>query len=535
MSGHDILLLCTALGGVLMLIALITSKLRMHPFLALLITSVAVGLVSGLSTGDLIDAIEDGAGNTFGNVGLVVALGAMLGRLLSDSGATDRIAQIVIGEHTGRAAPWLVAIAAFVIGIPMFFEVGLVMLLPLLFSIALRIERAGRLKGSGFAWVAIPAIASLSALHGMVPPHPGPLTAISTIGADLGLTMIYGLIAAVPAVILAGPVYARFVAPRLHIRPDAALVEQFTGAAQTAAVPTAAVQAGAAQTSAAQTSEAHSGGSASASKRATGDAAGGVSRLGGAAGLDGAAGGVANVTKDHPDAPVAQPEQHPVSFVVAIIATLIPVVLMLFRTLTATLLSNDSVTGKVAGFVGSPVVAMLIGVLVALVMLGYGRGTKPEQLRKWLGSSLKPIAGILLIIAGGGAFNKVLIASGVGDAIMHMASNWALSAVVLGWVIAALLSVSTGSATVGIVGASGLVAPLAAADPTVNLALLVVAIGSGSIFFNYANHAGFWLVKESFGMTMGETFKTITVVQTIVGLIGLGVTFALSLIVGLPG
>ncbi|KAB1664174.1 GntP family permease [Pseudoclavibacter sp. CFCC 13611] len=504
MSGHDILLLCTALGGVLMLIALITSKLRMHPFLALLVTSVAVGLVAGLSTGDLIDAIEDGAGNTFGNVGLVVALGAMLGRLLSDSGATDRIAQIVIGEHTGRAAPWLVAIAAFVIGIPMFFEVGLVMLLPLLFSIALRIERAGRLKGSGFAWVAIPAIASLSALHGMVPPHPGPLTAISTIGADLGLTMIYGLIAAVPAVILAGPVYARFVAPRLHIRPDAALVEQFTGTAQT---------------SAAQTVEAHVGGSASASKRATGDAAGGV----------------ANVTKDHEDAPVAQPEQHPVSFVVAIVATLIPVVLMLFRTLTATLLSNDSVTGKVAGFVGNPVVAMLIGVLVALVMLGYGRGTKPEQLRKWLGSSLKPIAGILLIIAGGGAFNKVLIASGVGDAIMHMASNWALSAVVLGWVIAALLSVSTGSATVGIVGASGLVAPLAAADPTVNLALLVVAIGSGSIFFNYANHAGFWLVKESFGMTMGETFKTITVVQTIVGLIGLVVTFALSLIVGLPG
>lgn len=174
-----------------------------------------------------------------------------------------------------------------------------------------------------------------------------------------------------------------------------------------------------------------------------------------------------------------------------------------------------------AAFLGNPLVAMLLGVLFAAVTLVLARGGDAEKLRDALGKSLKPIAGIMLIIAGGGAFQQVLTSAKVGDAIVHLTHQFAFPPLVLGWLIAMLLSVSTGSATVGIVGAAGLLAPLAGADPSLNLPLLALSIGCGSLFFNYANHAGFWMVKESFGMTMGEATKTISVVQSIVSVVGL--------------
>ena len=176
---------------------------------------------------------------------------------------------------------------------------------------------------------------------------------------------------------------------------------------------------------------------------------------------------------------------------------------------------------------------MFIGVLYALITLGYLRHSDTKKLRASLGASLKPIAGIMLIIAGGGAFGQVLEDSGVGRAIVHLADNFSLSAILMGWLVAALLSISTGSATVGIVGATNLLYPLLQADPSINKELLTVAIGSGSLFFNYVNHGGFWLVKESFGMSMGETFKTITVVQSIVGLCGLIMTLLLNYVINL--
>lgn len=355
------------------------------------------------------------------------------------------------------AIPWLVALAAFVIGIPMFFEVGLVILLPFIFSIAQRLRRAGRLRGSAFAWVIVPAIAALATMHGMVPPHPGPLTAIATLKANLGLSMVYGLIAAVPAIILAGPVYARFIAPRLDIQPDQALIDEFT-------------------------------------------------------------------TKDE-DAD----RRPPVPLFTAFLCALSPVLLMLLRTIAELALPKGSSLVAVASFLGDPTIAMLVGVLLAVLLLGVGRGTRAAEVRSQLGASLKPVAGILMIIAAGGAFKQVLVDAQVGTAILHLVTGWSVSPLLLGWVVAALLSVSTGSATVGIVGASGLLAPVLAGDPDINGALLVVAIGSGSIFFNYANHAGFWLVKESFGMDMGQTFKTITMVQTIVGVVGLAAVLVMGM------
>jgi gluconate:H+ symporter, GntP family len=468
LSESDIQLLLTALGGVALLVALIVTRIRLHPLIALLVVSLAVGIAAGMDIDSIAGATVTGAGHTLGVVGIVIALGAMLGKILADSGVTEAIADSILRRSSDKGLPWAMALAAFVVGIPMFFEVGLVVLLPLIFSVARKLESKGTVKGSPYVLIGVPVIAGLASLHGMVPPHPGPLTAIATLKTSVGPTMVYGFISAIPAVILAGPMYARFISPRMSVRPDQALLDQFTSSSR----PTSSTAATSTTTS----------------------------------------------------TPIG----------IGILAVLMPAILMLANTLGETLLPKNSWGAKVTAFLGDPLIAMLAGVLFASVTLVYLRGGSTEKLRDALGASLKPIAGILLIIAGGGAFQQILVKAKVGDAIVHLTQHFSLPPLLLGWLIAMLLSVSTGSATVGIVGAAGLLAPLATADPSLNLPLLALAIGSGSLFFNYANHAGFWLVKESFGMTMGEATKTISVVQSIVALVGLGMVLLLNLFPALP-
>ena len=449
MSSFDIQLLLTALVSVLVLVALIVSRIRMHPLLALLIVSIGVGFATGMEPTAIVKNLTDGAGKTLGAVGVVIALGAMLGKILADSGTTERLANAILNRTSPRMIPWTMTLVAFIIGIPMFFEVGLVVMLPLIFSVARKLEGQERFKGSAYVYVGVPVISALAAMHGMVPPHPGPLTAIASLKTTVGPTMIYGFLAALPAMILGGPLYGAFIAPRMTTRPDEALLEQFTAVRQA-------------------------------------DAGHSVPGVG-----------------------------------LGVLAALLPAVLMLLHAVAEMLLPKTSPLMHVAAFLGNPLVAMLLGVLFAAVALVLARGGDAEKLRDGLGKSLKPIAGIMLIIAGGGAFQQVLTSAKVGDAIVHLTHQFAFPPLVLGWLIAMLLSVSTGSATVGIVGAAGLLAPLAGADPSLNLPLLALSIGCGSLFFNYANHAGFWMVKESFGMTMGEATKTISVVQSIVSVAGL--------------
>ncbi len=449
MSSSDIQLLLTALASVLVLVALIVSRIRMHPLLALLIVSIGVGFATGMEPVAIVKNLSNGAGKTLGAVGVVIALGAMLGKILADSGTTERLANAILSHTSARMIPWAMTLVAFVIGIPMFFEVGLVVMLPLIFSVARKLESQERFKGSAYVYVGVPVISALAAMHGMVPPHPGPLTAIATLKTTVGPTMIYGFIAALPAMIFSGPLYGAFISPRMTTRPDEALLEQFTTTRQEAA------------------------------------------------------------------------GRNPPSVGLGVLAALLPALLMLVHAGAEMLLPKGSSAMRVAAFLGDPMVAMLLGVLFAAFTLVLMRGGDAEKLRDAMGKSLKPIAGIMLIIAGGGAFQQVLTSAKVGDAIVQLTHQFSLPPLALGWLIAMLLSVSTGSATVGIVGAAGLLAPLAGADPSLNLPLLALSIGCGSLFFNYANHAGFWMVKESFGMTMGEATKTISVVQSIVSVVGL--------------
>ncbi|SIQ49244.1 GntP family permease [Pseudacidovorax sp. RU35E] len=459
MTSTDIRLLSTAFVSVVALVVLIVTKPRLHPLLALLIVSLGAGLATGMPLDKLMQSIVGGAGKTLGAVGLVVALGAMLGKLLADAGVTETLANAILDRASRRMLPWAMAGVAFVIGIPMFFEVGLVVLLPLIFGVARKLEAQREGSGSAYVYVGVPVIAALAAMHGMVPPHPGPLTAIATLKTSVGATMIYGFIAALPAIVLAGPVYGAFIAPRMTVRPDEALVAQYAPAA---------------------------------------DAAQDAAR-----------------------------RRRLPSLGLGVLTALAPALLMLGHAAGEVLLPKGSSLLHALAFLGHPVTAMLLGVVLAMVALRPG---SPEAMRTALGSSLKPIASVLLIIAGGGAFQQVLTDAHVGDAIVHMSRQLSLSPLVLGWLISMLLSVSTGSATVGIVGAAGLLAPLGAADPSLNLPLLALAIGCGSLFFNYANHAGFWLVKESFGMSMGEATRTISVVQSIVAVVGLVMVLLLNLL-----
>lgn len=479
MTSHTWWLLLILTVAIAALIYLINGRLRVHPFVALIVVTVATGLVAGEPVADLTGSIEEGAGGTLGDVGVTLALGAMLGRLLSDSGATDAIARALVGRASPRGLPWLVGAAAFVIGIPMFFEIGLIVLLPLIFSVARRMEERGGANGSPYVLLGVPAIASLSTLHGMLPPHPGPLTAMTGLHADLGLTLLVGFVCAVPTVILSGPVYARWIAPRLPgVRPDAALVAQFTGAE------------GAAGT-----------------------------RHAPATGADGSGA--------RPDTGGGPRKGVPTGLAVA--AVLVPVVLMLLRTLAETVLDEDGGLAAALAFAGEPLVAMLAGLLFALGVTLVRGGRSGEEIRESLTGSLKSVAAILLIIGGGGAFKQVLQDSGIGDAIASAAEGAHVSVILLGWLIALLLSLTTGSATVGIVSATGIVAPLIGGNGGLEASLLVVAIGAGSIGLNYVNHAGFWLVKESFGMDLTQAAKTQTAVQTLVSVFGLGMALLLSL------
>ncbi len=475
MSGHAWFLIVVLVASITVLITLINSRMRFHPFVALVVVAVAAGIAAGMSASDIASSIQDGAGGILGNVGLTLAFGTMLGRLMADSGAVEQIATAIVERSSTRALPLMMTVAAFVMGIPMFFEVGLIVLLPLVFSVAEAVRRERPAVRSPYVILVIPTVAALATLHGMLPPHPGPLVAVDGLHADLGKTIVVGLVCAVPTVLLAGPIFARFMSSRVTLEPDAEIVAQFTHpvTARSASV------------------------------------AGGGAPVGADAGGSG---------------------RTRVPTTTALCAIGVPVILMLFRTVAEIVCGKDDPVLEVATLVGTPVVAMLLGFLFALFFIAFRQGRKGEEIRQSVSDSLKPIVGILMIIGGGGAFNGVLENSGIGDAVAAAASHLHIGTIILAWLLALLLSASTGSATVGIVSSTGIIAPLVTADGPWYVALVVVAIGAGSMGLNYVNHAGFWLVKESFGMTMSQAVRINTSVMTLVSVIGLGAVLILSLV-----
>lgn len=436
-SDNPSRLVIAALLGVATIVVLITVT-KLHPFLSLMFGSVVMALAAGVPLISTFDSFTSGLGSTIGGVGVLVVLGAMIGELLIKSGGADRIVDTIIGRAKVSMLPWAMALIAFIIGIPLFFEVGVVLMIPVVMMVARRMKLP-------VIAIGIPALAGLSALHAFVPPHPGPLLAIDALGANLGLTLGIGLLVAIPTVILAGPVAARFMVRYVPI--------------------------------------------------------------------------MAPETFDAGNTEI--PENERPSFGSALTIILIPVGLMLLNAVVE--VGGWTIPGlnDLVAFFGQPIVALLSAVLYGIFAFGIFKGKKLQEVSDVIGGSFAPIASILLIVGAGGGFKQTLVDSGIGEVIGQWLAAQPISPLLAGWLLAVFIRVATGSATVATITAAGIVAPLAAGLDTFDTALMVLAVGAGSNFFSHVNDAGFWLVKEYFRMTVGQTLKTWSVMTTITSVFGL--------------
>lgn len=441
-------LLIDAFIAIVALILMIT-RLRLHPFIALIVASGFLGVIAGMPLADIVGSFQSGFGDVMGFVGIVLGLGTMLGRLMAESGGADRIAQTLIDAFGKSRVHWAMTLAAFLVGIPLFFEIGFVLLIPLVFIVARR-------SGMSLFKIGMPMLASLSVMHGLVPPHPGPMLAIDAFGADIGKTIFLGLIVGVPCMILAGPLFGSFVARYVVPAPSDALLSQLASEPSARSLP---------------------------------------------------------------------------GFGVTLFTVLLPVLLMLLKTLGDLLLPHDAALLRLIDFSGNPIAALLAALLLALYTFGLARGFSREKLLKILDQSLAPTAAIVLIIGAGGGFKQMLVNSGVGDAIGQIAVQAQISPLLLAWFVAGLIRVATGSATVATITGAGIVAPLAAMMPGVSRELLVLATGAGSLIFSHVNDAGFWMVKEYFNMSVGQTFKTWSAMETIISVTALAIIMLLSIVV----
>ena len=447
-TASDSRLVVSAVVGIALIIVLIVWA-KVHPFLSLMLGSAGLALIAGIPLVDTFSSFTSGFGGTVGDVGVLIALGAVIGQFLVTSGAADSIVDAFLDKTAAKWRPWVIAGLAMLLGIPLFFEVGIVLLIPVVILAARRSNLPLILLG-------VPALAGLSALHALVPPHPGPLIAVDALQANLGLTLALGLLVAVPVVAIAGPLSAKIMATWVPIPAPAAAAE---------------------------------------------------------ADKEEGAGPKPSVAR-------------------GLTVVLLPVVMMLSRTIVeSTGVDEGSAVYKTFEFLGEPIVALLATVLVGMTLLGFFQGRTAKEVSDTVGASFGPIASVILIVGAGGGFKQTLVDTGVADIIGDWVQNAPVSTLVAGWLVAVFIRLATGSATVATVTAAGIMAPLAEGMPSVEVALLVLAIGAGSVFFSHVNDAGFWLVKEYFGMTVPQTLKTWSLMETVLSVSALIVVLLVNLIV----
>ncbi len=439
MSAEDARLIGSAILGIALSVGLIV-KGRLHPFIGLLCGAFTVGLLAGLTTADTAKAVEKGVGDIMGGTGLVVALGLSLGAMLQLSNGASTLARAVLRLTGDRGAPWLSLLVAMVIGLPLFFETGLVLLLPITAAVAANLPDGARSRDAAKLRLMMPALAGLSVLHALVPPHPGPLIAVNTLGADLGRTILYGLVVAIPTAILSGPVLGRFTTRGVRL---------------------------------------------------------------------------SDTVTDAPEAETGAPKSW-----LSLLIVLMPVALIAGAQVLPLL--PASLRGQAAwlGAWGNPVLALLITNLCALPLLFGRRMLSATVQEKIWTEMMKPAGAILLAIGAGGALKQVLVTAGLSTLLARWADTGGLSPILLAWAVAVGVRLATGSATVATITTAGIMAGVAATSG-VSPEWLVLAIGAGSIFFSHVNDPGFWLVKSYVGTSMPDTFRTWSVMETAVSVLGL--------------
>ncbi len=426
--------LLIVISGIVLLFILI-AVFKLNAFISFIIVCLLVGILQGMELTNVIQSIQNGIGNTLGFLVMILGFGAMLGKLVADSGAAQRITSSLVSKFGLKYVQWALVLAGFIVGIPMFYSVGFVILVPLVFTVAAS-------TGLPLIYVGLPMLSSLSVTHGFLPPHPAPSAIAEMFQADIGKTLLYGIVIAIPTIIVAGPLFSRTIK---HIK--ATPLKEFYNPV---------------------------------------------------------------ILKDH-----EMPKMG-----ISIFTALLPVILIIISTIASHFFPGESTFKTIIIFMGNPVIAMLISVLVAIYTLGLARGKKMTELMDSLTKSISSITMVLLIIAGAGALKQILIDSGVSTYIGDLLSDSSISPLILAWLIATIIRVCVGSATVAGLTAAGIVLPIVA-NTGVSAELMVLAIGSGSLMFSHVNDSGFWLYKEYFNLSVKDTLKTWTVMETTVGTMGL--------------
>jgi GntP family gluconate:H+ symporter len=442
-------LLAIAAGAIVLLLLLII-KLRLHAFLALILVSLLTAFAAGVPPQSVVDVLQSGFGTTLGSVALLVGLGAMLGRMVESSGGARVMADSLVARFGERRAPFALGVASLLFGFPIFFDAGLVVMLPIVFAVA------ARLGGSVLTY-GLPVAGAFSVMHVFVPPHPGPVAASELLGADTGMVILLGLLVALPTWYVSGYLFGTWAGRKWELPVPPILGDP---------------------------------------------------------------------EKDYPD------NRPSLGTVVAIL--LLPLLLIFVNTGLDLLraqgvVDGDSTLYAVGRALGSTPVALLVAVLVAAFVLGRRRGREGTVIERLLDSALGPVASVILITGAGGMFGAVLRASGIGDALADVLADVGLPVIVAGFVIATLLRIAQGSATVALITTAGLIEPaVAAADlSAVAAAAVVIAVAAGSVMTSHVNDSGFWLVGRFFDMDVRTTIKTWTVMETLIGLMGFAIAWVI--------
>jgi Gnt-I system high-affinity gluconate transporter len=422
-----IILFCIAV------LVLLITYFKVNAFLSFLIISIMAGLMLGMDASLIAGSVKNGVGAMLGELVIVIVSGAMLGKLVAESGAAQQIASSMVSLFGERYIQWALMVTGFMIGIPLFYNVAFMLVVPLIFSVAYRYKVP-------VIFIGLPMIASLSVTHGYLPPHPSPTALVAQFNADMGKTLFYGVIISIPAIILAGPVFARTLR---RINPPPSKIFQVN------------------------------------------------------------------------DLPA---EKLP-GLGISIASSLLPVILLGITSLISTSITGDKATALIK-FVSDPSMVMILSLAVATFTLGLRQGMSMSKVMDIYGEAVKDVSMILLIMSGAGALKQILIDSGVSVEIAQLLGGLDVHPLVLGWSIACVIRICVGSATVAGLTAAGIIAPLLTTlevDPN----LMVLSVGAGSLMFSHVNDTGFWLFKEYFNLSLKETIRSWSLMETIVSIAGL--------------
>ncbi|MFM1912587.1 MAG: hypothetical protein RIR51_425 [Bacteroidota bacterium] len=418
------------LAGLILLI----SYLKFNPFLAFLIVCIIGGLGLGIPLSEIAGAVQKGIGDTLGGLISIIILGAMMGKLVADSGAAQQISSTLIKLFGEKNIAWGMMFTGFVVGIPLFYNVGFVLMIPLIFAVVRQFNLHPLVAG-------IPMMASLSVAHGFLPPHPSPAALVNQFNADMGVTLLYGILAAVPTIIIAGPVFAKTLGG-LPIRKSTVL-----------------------------------------------------------------------------EVNMLEEKELPSKFA-SFFTALFPVVILAMSTILSNILEEGNAITQFFKWLSDPLMVMLVSTIVALFTLGILRSRKIEEVMGIFTDSVKDVGMLVLIVAGSGSLKEVLLVSGVSNQIGDYLQTLPLNPLVLGWLIAAFIRICVGSATIAGLTAAGILVPLVQSTG-VNPSLMVLSVGAGSLMFSHINDTGFWLFKEYFNLSIGETIRSWSLMETIVSIVGL--------------